>query len=695
MNLGSSFDDELTIPNTPADKAGKLLKKEFPDAQTSGAQVQIVFKAPKNETLDSEHITQVITDTLNDIKDKDKHVKAVATPMELQNLNTNKNIGYGTVTYKEKANYITEASKENVLNQIKKSRNKGIQTELTGDLKFTASESHGETELIGILIAFFILSLTFTSFLAAGMPIVTALIGLGIGLLGITISSNYIEIQNVSLSLASMLGIAVGIDYALFIISRFRQQASEGYSIQESVSIATGTAGSAVVFAGITVMIGLLGLSVTKIPFLTMMGIGSSISVLCAVLVSIIVLPALLGMIGHRIVPSKGNRFLKKMMRTKEGKTSANRWGKFVTKHPLTISILSIALLAVLAIPFFHMNLGLPDNGTTMAKDTTERKAYDLQAEAYGKGFHSSLVVAAKINEKAQDTPKVMQETVQEINNLSNVKSVTPAFPNSAGNVYIINVTPEAGPNDIKTKNLVKEIRKTSNKTEKNHNIELMVTGTTAMNIDIAEKLNNALPIFSLLIVGLAYILLVMVFRSIILPLKAVLGFLLSLGATLGFVVFVIQDGHFIDLFGFPSSSAILAFLPIILIGILFGLAMDYEVFLVSRMREVYSHTGNAKEAVLVGMRDSGKVVVAAGLIMLAVFFGFMLTPDAMIKSIGMALAFGVLFDAFVVRMTIVPAVMTLIGEAAWYMPQWLDKILPNIDVEGESIMNQKYKEGN
>ncbi|WP_371878405.1 MMPL family transporter [Bacillus sp. MMSF_3353] len=691
-SLGSSFNDELTIPGTPADKASKLLKEEFPESQSTGAQVKIIFKAPEDQTLDSEQINKVITDTLSNIQKDDSNVESVATPVQLKNLTEDKTMGYAVVNYKNDAKDIKESSKKNVLNKIEQTRDKGIQTELTGDVKFTVSESHGESEVIGILIAFLILAITFASFLAAGMPIITAIIGLGIGMLGVTIGSNYIEFQNVSLSLSTMLGIAVGIDYALFIITRFRQQLGEGHTVKESIAIATGTAGSAVVFAGITVIIGLLGLSVMQIPFLTMMGVAASISVLCAVLVSIIVLPAILGMIGHRFHPSKRNKFLKKITGAKEGKVSSNKWGEFVTKHPLVISLVAIALLAVISIPFFHMNLGLPDDGDTMSKDATERKAYDLMTEAYGEGVHSTLVVAAKVDSKKRDPQEIQKEVAEftkEISELKTVKSVTPAFPNSSGEVYIITVTPKTGPNDIETKDLVKHIREKSDTTKKENGIELLVTGTTAVNIDMTEKLNQALPIFAVLVVGLAYVLLVLVFRSILLPLKAVLGFLLSLAATIGFVVYVIQDGNLLDLFGFPSSSPILAFLPILTIGILFGLAMDYEVFLASRMREVYTHTGNPKEAILAGIRDSGKVVAAAGLIMIAVFFGFMLMPDPMVKAIGMSLAFGVIFDAFVVRLTIVPAVMTLMGKAAWYMPKWLDKILPNIDVEGESILHK------
>lgn len=362
--------------------------------------------------------------------------------------------------------------------------------------------------------------------------------------------------------------------------------------------------------------------------------------------------------------------------------------GEFVVRRPLVVSIFAIGLLAVITIPFFHMNLGLLSDGTSKSTETTERRAYDLLTEAYGEGIHASLAVVAKSEETTAETQNVMNTIAKELGNLSDVKSVTPAIPGPSGKIYMISVTPKTGPDDTKTKDLVNTIRDKSNQTEKENGIELMVTGTAAMNIDIVQKLSDALPVFAALIVGLAYVLLVLVFRSLLIPLKAVLGFLLSLGATLGAVVFFVQDGHFQNLFGFPAASPILAFLPVILIGILFGLAMDYEVFLVSKMREVYTHTGDPKRAILEGMRESGKVVVSAGLIMMSVFIGFMLAPDSIIKSIGMALTFGVFFDAFIVRMTIVPAVMALMGKSAWYLPKWLDKILPNIDVEGESIIH-------
>lgn len=698
-NQGLSFVDNVSIPNTSADKASKVIEEEFQISQNeTNAKVQIVFKAPKNETLDSEESISKITEVLNNIK-KDSSVDKVSGPMELKNLSENKKIGYAEVSYNVTAENFKESSKHKLLKSIETTRDAGIQTELTGHVSFSddsASTMSHSIEGVGIIIAYVILAITFVSFLAAGLPIITAIIGLVFSVLIIGVGTQFVEFQAVSLSLAGMLGIAVGIDYALFIITRFKQQLAKGSSVQESISIAIGTAGSAVVFAGLTVIIGLLGLAITKIPFLTMMGISAAISILTAVFVSIIVLPAILGMVGHKIGPSKNNKFLQRITQGKAKNADSNKWGKVVTKRPMLLSIITIALLVTCTIPFFHMNLGLPTDGTQLSVETTERKAYDLLTEGYGEGIHSTLVVVARTKEVTSKTPQDINKIQQELSQLSGVKNVSPAIPAPSEQVYMIRITPETGPNATETKELVNIIRGKSEKTEKDSQIELMVTGMSAVNIDIAQKLNDALPIFASLIVGLAYIILVLVFRSLLLPLKAVLGFLLSLGATFGFVVFVVQDNHLLNLFGFPAPSPILAFLPVNLIGILFGLAMDYEIFLVSKMREVYVHTGDPRKAILDGIKGSGKVVTAAGLIMVAVFIGFMMTPDPTIKVIAMSLAFGVFIDAFIVRLTLVPAVMMLMGKSAWYLPKWLDKILPNIDIEGEAIMkhqnNNDYK---
>lgn len=689
LNLGANFSDEMTIPGTESEKALQLMKKEFPF--NTGGQVQLVLKAPENKTLDSEEVNKVIIDTLIEIKEKDGHVVSVASPVELGNLSKDKKLGYAIVTYNIAADKVSEKSKENIKENIESTRDAGIQTELAGDVEFTELEIGGITEAIGVVVAYIILAITFISFLAAGMPILMAVIGLAIGLLLIVIGTNYLDITSVSITLAAMLGLAVGIDYALFIMTRFRQQRKEGYSVSESVAIATGTAGSAVVFAGITVIVALLGLSVAQIPFLTMMGLSAALCVLFAIFIAVIVVPAFLGIMGHKVGADRKNALLSKIIKSNKKQTTSDRWGNFVAKRPWRVAVIGIVLLSIIATPILHMELGLPDNGSKN-EETTERKAYDLLTEAYGPGHHATLLVVAKTSSETTNLQLALNDTIEELSGLSNVKSVSPAIPGPSGDLYLISITPETGSNDAATKELVNDIRKRSDALKKSDHITLMVTGTTAVNIDISQKLSDALPVFALLIIGFSFVLLVLVFRSILVPLKAVLGFVLSLGATLGFTVFVVQDGNLIDLFGFPIADPVLSFLPVIVIGILFGLAMDYEVFLVSRMREVYTHTGNAREAVLAGMRDSGGVVTAAGLIMISVFTGFMLAPDPMIKSMGLALTFGILFDAFVVRMAIVPAVMIIMGKSAWYLPKWLDKILPNLDIEGEAFMKEVEK---
>lgn len=685
LSMGPSFSDEMSIPDTESAEAGKILEKEFQSSnEPAPGTVNLVLKAPKGKTLESKEVVDAINQTIDKIKE-DKSVVSVAAPAELGNYNESEEIGYAVVTYDVPANKVTEKSKEIILDSIEDTRDAGIQTELAGSVAFSELEIGGVTEVIGVVIAYAVLAITFASFLAAGMPIITAAIGLGMGILSILIGTNYMDIPSFALSLAAMLGLAVGIDYALFIMSRFRQELAKGHSVKEAIAIANGTAGSAVVFAGITVIIALLGLGVAKIPFLTMMGISAAVCVLFAILIAVIFVPAILAVFGHKIGPSRKNKLLVRFTSKKNDKES-NAWGNFVTKRPWTVTILGILFLAVVSIPFFHMQLGLPDNGTK-SDETTERRAYDLLSEAYGPGYHSSLVVLAEADKTGEDIQSKINKVTEELGDLPNIKSVSPPIPGKSGNVFMISITPKTGPNDIKTNDIVHSIRELSDNNKEQ--VELYVTGATAVNIDISEKLNDAVPLFASLIVGFAFILLVLVFRSILVPLKAVLGFLLSLGATLGFVVYVIQDGHFIHLFGFPTASPILAFLPVIVIGILFGLAMDYEVFLVSRMREEFTHSKDAKKAILAGLKDSGGVVTAAGLIMVAVFTGFMLAPDPIIKSMGFALTFGIIFDAFVVRMAIVPAVMTLMGKAAWYLPKWLDKILPNIDVEGTSIQKE------
>ncbi|MFS0562742.1 MMPL family transporter [Terribacillus sp. 179-K 1B1 HS] len=688
--LKPTFSDDMSIPGTPSEKAMKVIEEEFPSAPDAGS-ARVIFEAKEDENLMSESAQKTIGDVLNSIM-KDKEVDSIANPYEVQTINEDGTVAYADVTYKEAGEDLPENSLEHIQNSIKIAQDEGMRVEYTGDILPFELEVGGISEVIGIALAFIVLSVTFASFLMAGLPILTALMGL-LTSIGLTfIGTKIFDISSFSLSLTVMIGLAVGIDYALFIFSKHRQQVRDGIDINESIARASGTAGGAVVFAGLTVIVALCGLSVVGIPFLAVMGMTAAISVLFAVLISMTAVPAVLAVLGKRIDPTyKRNRLLGRFIR-RGNDESSNSWGRLITKHPLTIGVLGILLLLVISIPALDLRLGLPDDGM-QAEEKPARQAYDLLAEGFGEGFNGPLVALVDASDTSGDQKEEFQEIMEEITKLDNVQSATPAIPNETGRYAIINVIPETGPNDEKTANLVHDLRDISVVNSNGEHLNLSITGLTAINIDIAEKLNEAIPVFATIIIGFAFILLLVVFRSLLVPLTAVAGFLLTMTATLGFSVFVLQKGNLSQLFGIPEPGPILAFLPILVIGILFGLAMDYQVFLVSRMHEEYLHTRDPERSILAGLKYSGPVVTAAGLIMIFVFAGFIFAGDPMIKSIGLALTFGVLFDAFIVRMTIIPSLMKVMGHATWYLPKWLDRIIPNVDIEGHKLLKQKEKE--
>jgi len=697
FTLKPTFNDDMAIPGTPSEKAGNIISKEFPSAPKAGS-IRIIFGAGENEKLTSKENRETISDTLNKIS-QDKAIKSITNPYEVGTISNDGTVAYADITYKKKAENITEKSKKLVKDSAKITEYKNIQTELSGDITLSSLEIGGVSEVIGIVMAFIVLAVMFSSFLIAGLPIFTALIGLAASL-GITfLSTKFFDISSVSMTLSIMIGLAVGIDYALFIFSKHRQQLSEEMDIHKSIAQATGTAGGAVVFAGLTVIVALCGLTVVGVPFLATMGLTAAISVLMAILISITLVPAILAWTGNKMRPNRKVsgifQFISKK-REKNHNQSTNWWGRFLKRQPLLITIIGILLLLTVSVPALHLRLGLPDNGMK-GENTPERQAYDLMAKGFGKGVNGSLVALIDASDIDGNKMNKINNMAKKLTRLDNVASVTPAVPSENGKYAIVNITPKTGPNDKETTDLVHDIRDVTLADSK-ESPYIYVTGITAVNIDIAEKLNEAIPVFASLIVGFAFLLLLVIFRSLLVPLTAVLGFLLTMTATLGFTVFVLQDGYLGDLFGIPAKGPILAFLPVLVIGILFGLAMDYQVFLVSRMREEYVKTGNARESVQAGIKFSGPVVTAAGLIMIFVFAGFIFPEDLQIKSMGLSLAFGILFDAFIVRLTIIPGLMILMGKASWYLPKWLDRIIPNVDIEGDSlneILEKEKKEKN
>ncbi|BBH22917.1 membrane protein YdfJ [Paenibacillus baekrokdamisoli] len=685
--IGLSFkgatSSEFSIPGTKAQEAIDLLGKEFPGA--NGGTVRLIFAAPDGKTLDSPDVKKAIMATFEQAR-KDKNVVAILDPFTLKTVSKDNQIGYADVIYNVNAQKVTKESKAQIVQSADAARNAGVQTEFGGSVQLTDFETSPVPEVIGVFVAYAILAFTFASLLAAGLPIITAVIGVGIGIMGVMFVSRFVTMTSTATILAIMLGLAVGIDYALFIVSRHRQQLAEGLEIEESIGRSVATAGSAVVFAGLTVIIALAGLSVTGIPFLSIMGLAASFTVLIAVFIAINLIPAFIGMAGHRLSPARKTRMFRTPP-TANQKTVSLRWGRFVTRFPVIILLIGIVSLTVISLPALHMRLGLPDNGAK-AKETTEHKGYELLSKGFGSGFNGPLLVVIDVIGK-KDSKETAQKVTKELTALPNVAYVSPPNWNQTQKIALVSVVPTTGPNTTETKDLVNSIRNGTDALQKQEEVKLLVTGVTAVNIDVSDKLNSALPVFALVVVGLAIVLLALVFRSLLVPLKSVIGFLLSLTSSLGVVVFIFQDGHFLSWLGLSQSAPILSFLPVLVTGVLFGLAMDYEVFLVSRMREDYIHTGKARESVVMGVGHSGRVVTAAGLIMAAVFASFIFTEDPITKAMGVALTFGVLVDAFVVRMTLVPAVMVLLGRAAWYLPKWLDRIMPNIDIEGESLLKQ------
>lgn len=669
----------FSIPGTEAQKAFDLLDQRFPGMAADGATARIVIKAPAGEKVDSEAVKPQVEKIVNELKDgpgKDQ-ISSVTSPYEAKAVSQDGSTAYVSVKYKVSGMELTDATREALTESATGAKADGLNVQIGGDALQAAPET-GSGEIIGIAIAAIVLVITFGSLIAAGLPLLTALIGVGIGISSITALANVLDLGSTTSTLAMMIGLAVGIDYALFIVSRYRAELAEGRERDEAAGRAVGTAGSAVVFAGLTVVIALVGLAVVNIPMLSKMGFAAAGTVVLAVLVALTLVPALLGFAGKKVLPAgTKSRFLGKGKPVAEGAepkpNGGTRWARFILRRPVMVLLAGVIGLGIIAIPASKLEMGLPDDGAQPVS-TTQRQAYDMLSEGFGPGFNGPLMVVVDGDKALAD------QTVERIKGLDGVAAVMPATQNEAKDAAVISVIPKDRPSSVQTEDLVHEIREGSDSGK------VFVTGATAMNIDFSQKMNDALLPYLALVVGLAFLLLMLVFRSVLVPLKAALGFLLSVVAALGAVVAVFQWGWLGSLFGVEQTGPIMSMMPIFMVGVVFGLAMDYEVFLVTRMREAYVHGERPGQAVVTGFRYSARVVVAAAVIMIAVFSGFMGASDQMVKMIGFGLAIAVFFDAFVVRMTIVPAVLALLGHKAWWLPKWLDRILPNVDVEGESL---------
>ncbi|MGW0435802.1 MMPL family transporter [Micromonospora sp. NPDC003197] len=663
----------FTMPGTESQRAIDQLKKEFPEA--SGATGTIVVAAPDGQKLTTPTNTaqvQALVQEANSLPG----VLAAVDPFQARAISLEETHALIQVQFVEGADGVTDGQREAYLHSGAAAKAAGFQVEHGGEVMTTEPEIGG-SEAIGVVIALVVLIITFGSLIAAGMTMLNALIGVGVGMAGLYALSSTIEMTSVTPVLALMLGLAVGIDYSLFITSRYREYLTEGLQPEEAAGRAVGTAGSAVVFAGATVVIALAGLAVVNIPFLTLMALAAAATVAIAVLVAITLLPALLGFVGTRILSRKQRRTESAVRPEGFG----FRWARIVIRLRVPVLLVGVLGLGALAIPAADMRLALPD-ASNSAEGSPAREAADLITASFGPGFNGRLAMIVS-GDSPEQTATTVGAVTAALEGTENLLTVAPANMSDDRQTVLLAVIPKTGPTDEATETLVHEIR---GKVAKIDGADIALTGQTAVGIDVSEKLSDAMPIYLLLVVGLSVLLLMLVFRSILVPLKAALGFLLTVGSTFGLTVLTFQTGQLSSLVGVDTPGPLVSFLPILLIGILFGLAMDYEVFLVSRMREDFVHGDTPRQATINGMGHGGRVVVAAALIMTAVFAGFILVEDPIIKSMGFALAIGVAIDAFIVRMTLVPAVMSLLGKAAWWLPRWLQKVLPNVDIEGERL---------
>lgn len=734
------FSNDFNIPGTPSYNAAMMIEDLWPGQPNpvAAASVNIVFQAPEGHTLDEPQNMEAMDKTINYIKQNLTPLAGMemfANPITFDPLLKQGVIdgmvsaGLPEETATEDANNVGRVSADktiaytgfnidvpttgDVTDEHRKVINEAIRLGQEGGLRVEANGSgfadpitiKTTSEAIGVIVALMVLIITFGSVVAAGVPILTALPGVGLGMGAILLTTRFVSLNNTTPVLAMMIGLAVGIDYALFILARFRAE-KRRMPWDEAAGMAVGTAGSSIVFAGTTVFVALIALTLVRIPFLSWMGISAAFTVLVAVLVALTLLPAIMGVFGGKVFgwqPAFLRRRQEKLQQP-EARTLGRRWVETVHRVPGLFLVGVVIALGLMSTPVLHLNLALPVDAVAN-KETTQRQASDLMQSAFGPGIDAPFLVVVdghnvNTNAEALQPFKVDGEVpreaaymyiVQQLKTHPDVKHVQIAGLNEDGTGAQLLLTPRTGPTDHATTRLLESLRSQQQAIEDATGVRMGVTGLTPIMQDITTQLEKAMPIYLLVVVGLAIVLLLIVFRSIAVPIVAGLGFLLSVGSAFGVTILVWQDGLW-GLVGTPGP--LVSFMPIFLIGICFGLAMDYQVFLVTRMREHFVKHGSdehgpftpTEASVVEGFTLGARVVTAAALIMIAVFIASIDQPLPFVKVFGFALAFGVLFDAFFVRMTLVPAAMFLLGRATWYMPKWLDRILPTIDIEGEQL---------
>ncbi|GAA2021813.1 MMPL family transporter [Catenulispora yoronensis] len=693
-SAGTKYNDTMSIPASESSQALDLLKSAMPAA--SGDADTVVWRAGGGEKVTDPAVQSVMTQTLDAIA-KSPGVSAVTGPYGgergASQINGDQTIAYATVTFSQQAHDLPKEQVQHVIDLAKAARGEHLQVELGGQAVSQAERSMGgSAELIGVVAAMLVLGLVFRSVGAASLPIVTGIAGVVSGVLATGQLSRLVSISSTAPTLATLVGLGVGIDYALFIVNRHRRGLMAGLSVEESVTKALNTSGRAVIFAGGTVVIALLGMFALGLSFLNGMAIGAAVTVSMTVLAAITLLPALLGFLKLRVLSKKQRRELAARQarvgvlapygRRAAGENGFVRWAGKVQARPLGKALLAVGVMVLVAVPFFSIRLGSSDAGND-PKATTTRQAYDLLAEGFGKGFNGPLTLVAQTPAAADQ--QVLDKLVTQMKTVPGVAAVN-ARPQEPGQTLaVIQVVPTTSPQDQGTTDLIDRLRHdVIPPAEAGSTLHVMVSGNTAITNDFNDTLIGKLPLFVAIIVGLGCVLMMVAFRSLLVPLIGVAMNLLTMGAAFGSLVAVFQWGWGSEALGAGGAGPVESFVPVLVIGILFGLSMDYQVFLISRMHEEWSHSKDNGRAVRIGHGETGQVILAAAVIMSCVFGAFLLNGERMIAEFGVALAVAILLDVLMLRLVLVPALMHRFGSANWWVPKWLDRVLPRLSVEGE-----------
>ncbi|MGK2931536.1 MAG: MMPL family transporter [Solirubrobacterales bacterium] len=680
--MGKQYADDLTLPGKDSQAATDLLADKFP-GQANGT-IPVLYKAEKGEITDSSN-EKTVKSSVAELG-KDEQVTSIVSPFSpagAAQVSKDAEIAYASMILRDAPGDMSNEDADALVDKARDSA-PGMEVAVGGYLgDQVSSPSTESSEVVGLVVAMLVLALTFGTVVAMGLPILTAIFGLTVSMGMLAVFSNFATISTVAPTLATMIGLGVGIDYALFVVTRHRQAMHEGHEPPEAAARAAATAGGAVVFAGTTVVLALLSLGLAGIPLVWTLGYSAAIAVLVAMAASVTLLPAILAMIGHGIdrlpIPLPHD-------------TSANheshgwrRWAEGVARRPVLAVAVSVLVLLVIALPVRNLDLGQEDD-SAMPTSTDAYKAYQLTAEGFGVGNNAPLLIAMEVGAKAD-----VSSLEKAVGKVDGIAAVTPAEFDKAGDAAIFTAVPTTAPSSFATQDTVNFLRDTTIPGALDGTKSVAhVGGSTAGNIDLAEEIGDKLPQVIFTVVLLSFFVLVLAFRSLVVPLQAAVMNLLSIGAAYGLVTFVFQEGHGASLIGLEGAVPVVSFLPLVMFAILFGLSMDYEVFLLTQIREAFKKTGDSDSAVIIGVTSSGRVITSAALIMVAVFFSFVLSGDPVVKQFGVGLAFAVAIDATIVRCLLVPAVMILMKRSNWWFPDRLDRIVPRIDIEGNEYFDMR-----